>query len=425
MSTSATTSDSHSASAEASTAASAAVFELAAGLNFVFDELESDVHLGDQIQYHLEQLCDEAEKYPGSMLHDGVGEEWPCSPGMSELLRATCRCASMVYEQTQDLGAKGFEIEPLLHRPPSSMGTVKASSMWKIPFIPMPEWAGKTLVVSIRGTASVADHMVNMNDRSKGTGALFRNVEAHAGFLGCAEAMLATISQDIQQQFDADDKIYNVVFTGHSAGGAVASLVFLRFLFQQTQNPWVLKNRLSLVTFGSPPVVNSSITSLCKEQPNAGLVLSLVNEYDMVSRADRPYLRSIVDLYRSRRGLPLKYPQMGETAPDPDIWPLPPPTLRVVGDIIILQRPRLVGMPSASDGDSFSQASTLVAPTYPAVKLTEEEFSKLLFCDTSVHRRRAYLDRVETLAAQSCEDCISKETGPEAWKLGNALIFSS
>lgn len=64
------------------------------------------------------------------------------------------------------------------------------------------------------------------------------NVQSHAGFLGCAQDMIPTVTADIRQQLLADEKIRNIVFTGHSAGGAVASLVFLHFLFQQSPDPW-------------------------------------------------------------------------------------------------------------------------------------------------------------------------------------------
>jgi len=92
---------------------------------------------------------------------------------MGELIKAVCQCAVMVYDQTQVIGPKGFDIEPVLHRTPSTLGTVKASSMWKLPFVPIPGWNGKTLVVSVRGTSTIADHMVNMNDKPKNAGSLF------------------------------------------------------------------------------------------------------------------------------------------------------------------------------------------------------------------------------------------------------------
>lgn len=74
--TSALLPDSNVASCEASLAASAAVTELADGLGFVFDRFGDEEQPGDQLQYHLERLSEEAEKYPASSLHAGVGEKW-------------------------------------------------------------------------------------------------------------------------------------------------------------------------------------------------------------------------------------------------------------------------------------------------------------------------------------------------------------
>jgi len=76
VSTSASLPHSNIASAEASLAASAAVAELTAGLDFVFDRFGDEDNPGDQLQYHLERLSEEAERYPASSLHDGVGKEW-------------------------------------------------------------------------------------------------------------------------------------------------------------------------------------------------------------------------------------------------------------------------------------------------------------------------------------------------------------
>ncbi|KAK4444484.1 Alpha/Beta hydrolase protein [Podospora aff. communis PSN243] len=406
------------ASAEASLAASAAVAELTAGLDFVFDRFGDEENPGDQLQYHLERLSEEAEKYPASSLHEGVGKEWPWSPGMSELLKATCQCAAMVYDQTQELGPKGFDIEPVLHRTPSSMGTVKASSMWKIPFTPIPGWNGKTLIVSIKGTSTITDHMVNMNGKSKDASKLFTvpgqdtPVQAHAGFLSCAEALVPAITEGILQQLALDTKISNIVFTGHSAGGAVASLVFLHFAFLANPPPQITSTKLSLITFGSAPSTSPSLTALCRSRPNINLTLSIVNEYDMIARADGPYLRSIIDLYRSRNGLPPLsadascVPTGPVDGPVKKAWPLPPPEYSLLGDIIVL-RLKLMDAPAHNDDETFSQAETLTTPLVKAVEVAPEEFSKLLFCDIGTHRRTAYLERMEMMGAQACGSWVS------------------
>ena len=60
----------------------------------------------------------------------------------------------------------GPDLRPVMSRAPSTTGTEKALSMWKLD-------ASKTLIVSVRGTASVADHMVNMNADPKRTSSMF------------------------------------------------------------------------------------------------------------------------------------------------------------------------------------------------------------------------------------------------------------
>ncbi|KAM7215862.1 Alpha/Beta hydrolase fold [Rhypophila decipiens] len=424
--TSASTPTSNVPSSEASFAASAAIAELTAGLDFVFDHFgDGDGPAGDQFQYHLERLAVEAEKYPGSSLGGIVGKagaraQWSgsLSPGTSEFLRVICQCAIMVYDQKQEVsGPKGFDIEPVLHRTPSSMGTVKAASMWKVPFTPIPGWSGKTLVVSVRGSATIADHMVNMNGKSKDIRSLFtvegEDIAAHAGFLHCAEALVPAITRDIIQQLNADGAITNIIFTGHSAGGAVASFVFLHFAFHKHLPSQLAQAKLSLITFGSAPTTSSSITSICKSRPNVDLVLSIVNEYDIVCRADAPYLRSLVDLYRSGHGLPPiavsndnRETSLPQETDRKETWPLPLPTYHLVGDIIVLQL-RLMDTPSRHDDDAFSQASTVLSPVVDAIEVTPGEFSKLLFCDIGTHRRAAYLERVQMLVSQACGSTLS------------------
>lgn len=182
----------------------------------------------------------------------------------------------------------------------------------------------------------------------------------------------------------------------------------------------VARSKLSLITFGSAPTTTLpiSIPDLRRFRRNIGPTLAIVNEYDMVPRADRSYIRSVVDLYRTAHGLaPLHTPP----TPDPDsepkalaAWPLPPPQYHLVGDIIVLRLRLSGGALSAPVDDALSQASTLTAPMVEAVRVTPAEFGKLLFCDLATHRRRGYLERMDIWAAQvrgwGCE-ALSPGTG--------------
>jgi pimeloyl-ACP methyl ester carboxylesterase len=63
----------------------------------------------------------------------------------------------------------------------------------------------------------------------------YQPVHAHAGFLNSAEALTPTLSKHIE---DAIRKrsIKHVLFTGHSAGGAVASLLLAKYLTRAAED---------------------------------------------------------------------------------------------------------------------------------------------------------------------------------------------
>ena len=55
-------------------------------------------------------------------------------------------------------------------------------------------------------------------------------VSAHSGFLGGAKALLSLVLRHISS-IQGEGKIRHIVFAGHSAGGAVASLLHFKVLF--------------------------------------------------------------------------------------------------------------------------------------------------------------------------------------------------
>ncbi|KAH6651230.1 hypothetical protein F5144DRAFT_617854 [Chaetomium tenue] len=330
----------------------------------------------DLLQFHLERLGEEAAKYWHSSVPTEMGCPWSCSHDMSKFLQAACRCASLVYDYpSQPSFSSGLELQPIMQRTPSVTGMSKATSMWKT----VSEHQQATLFVSVRGTASTVDHVVNSNGEPRDVGPFFKfegiaGTKAHTGFLACAKALIPTLKAAIEQHVTSDKRVFEVVFTGHSAGGAVASLVFLHF------------------------VSNPSAEHNCKRLPQVNVVLALVNEYDLVTRADKPYLNSLVDLYRSRYGLPpLHTPTLSSLAAHTGagggkgMWPLPPPQFQLLGDVIVLKS---CAEPA---GDDESDATKFVHHSLQAVQLTADEFGRLLFCDVAVHRRVVYLERMDML----------------------------
>lgn len=148
---------------------------------------------------------------------------------MGQLLYAACQCSSYIYDAV--LQQSDAELVPVMSRTPSMTGTEKAACIWRMGEL-------HTLIVSVRGTASAADHMVNLSgqptDASEVLGSdAAISVNAHKGFLSCARTLLPAVLRDLTRLVQSDGSIRRVVFTGHSAGGAVSSLLFLHLLCHQ------------------------------------------------------------------------------------------------------------------------------------------------------------------------------------------------
>ncbi|KAK4031364.1 hypothetical protein C8A01DRAFT_42175 [Parachaetomium inaequale] len=108
-------------------------------------------------------------------------------------------------------------------------------------------------VVAIRGTASIHDWMVNLNpgscsdspvedkDEFLGKDKNGDNYHAHAGFLASAKEMLLRVCEEIAKAVNdfrnsrtqAVSGGLQLVFTGHSAGGAVAAMLYAHFMKPQ------------------------------------------------------------------------------------------------------------------------------------------------------------------------------------------------
>jgi Lipase (class 3) len=103
----------------------------------------------------------------------------------------------------------------------------------------------------------------------------------------------------------------HIIFTGHSAGGAVASLLFTHFLsklFSSYDYIFLQDAKLSCVTFGAPPIFTSDIQQLISGMPTGlvkiGLCLSLINHGDPVPRSDNNYVHTILSVLDRSRVIP-------------------------------------------------------------------------------------------------------------------------
>lgn len=164
--------------------------------------------------------------------------------------------------------------------------------------------------------------------------------------------------------------------------------------------------RFSLITFGSPPVLRPGLGPLEYMAAEDGLLLNIINEYDLVSRVDRPYIRTLVDLYRSIYQLPPIQDSnsqttgltdngsthKGETWGDRDrkYWIVPKPEYYHIGKRVVLKL-GIVPDQWSNHEDSDDPKGQL---SLSASCISAEEFAKLLFCRINVHSRACYEERV-------------------------------
>ncbi|KAF5697897.1 lipase class 3 [Fusarium mundagurra] len=199
--------------------------------------------------------------------------------------------------------------------PATRDGSVKASILVTTDYSDLP-----LLIVACRGTASLVDWLVNLdgdledcsNFISQRQGTSSFNVEpdiarttAHAGLLRIAKCMASEVCNKI---LDAGSSRFTttgggrkpvLMVTGHSAGGGVASLMSSHIRLRRHD----IVDRFEAVhcvTFAAPPVFDSPDT--VNDVPNLplGLSINIVNYGDIVPRADKAYIKSLLALYIER-----------------------------------------------------------------------------------------------------------------------------
>jgi hypothetical protein len=142
-----------------------------------------------------------------------------------------------------------------------------------------------------------------------------------------------------------------------------------------------------------------------------GITVAIVNEYDLVSRIDQSYIRSLVDLYRSLFQLnPIPDDEstksdtsstLAESSLDSEgsllqkakMWNLPKPAFWLLGEIVLL---RIEAVEVRADNAVAWPTVTMQRILMPFT-VEPEEFARLVFCRVAVHRRVEYEKRIEML----------------------------
>ena len=247
-----------------------------------------------------------------------------------------------------------------------------------------------TIVFAIRGTSllSPRDWGVNWHtdpESPKG----FLDDEGnlcHRGFLKVARAMVKPIATRIRAllQENPSRASCSLVITGHSAGGAVASLLYAHMVSTSSSARSELNiltgcfKRVHCVTFGAPPISLLPLSKPNERRLQKSVFLSFVNEGDPVARAEKAYVKSLAQLIASP---PPKKTAFGQ------VWRVPEGTLCCAGRVVILRVPErnTKGRPGGEDDVTASV-------------VTDAQLRGVIWGDMQSHAMDVYAQRVERLA---------------------------
>jgi hypothetical protein len=259
--------------------------------------------------------------------------------------------------------------------------------------------------------------------------------------------MVAPVARRLRQLLEEDPgrASYSLLITGHSAGGAVAALLYSHMIATSKGAESELNTvvgcfkRIHCITFGTPPVSLLPLTKpndyALRPQLKKSLFLSFVNEGDPVTRADKAYVKSLLQLYatpaprvaqpresalsgvdryrkrqqqqRSDKASSKSTKKSSSAASDTSsssleskpaagpVWNVPPCTLSCAGRIVVLRS----GDPKAR---LRSKKKTTVEERLHegvvAQIATDEQLREVIWGDPVAHMMRLYAGRIEVLA---------------------------
>ena len=240
--------------------------------------------------------------------------------------------------------------------------------------------------------------------------------------------MVAPVAARLREllQQNPDRGNMSLLITGHSAGGAVASLLYAHMYSTTPQASSELNHltgffkRVHCITFGAPPLSLLPIQRTEAARKRKSCFFAFANEGDPVVRADRRIVGSLLKLWASPApdvlggklsmldlsvpGLPSGRKKQkknkhkpansngngsgnsgGNGKRTPPIWPIPDSILSLAGRVVVLRnRPGTVGEQNVE-----------------AVGASDEMLRGVVYGDPMMHMMSLYKSRVEGLAVRA------------------------
>lgn len=261
------------------------------------------------------------------------------------------------------------------------------------------------IVLAIRGSKwNIVDWAVNFRPApSEPVGFLDDEGNAcHAGFLQVARAMVRPIAARLRHLLEQNPSraSSSLLLTGHSAGGAVASLLYMHMMATSFESELNILTgcfkRIHCVTFGTPPLTFLPLQNPAGRRYERNVFVTFANEGDPIVRADRQYLSTLTRIIAAPSPMPTSSSSQGlrQTVSRqalkasghvsgrivPVRWEVPPATLSNAGRMVLLRE---------------KPAKRHVVE---AVQVTDEDLREVIFGDPEMHQMELYKRRIDDLA---------------------------
>ncbi|QSZ29289.1 hypothetical protein DSL72_003802 [Monilinia vaccinii-corymbosi] len=288
----------------------------------------------------------------------------------------------------------------------------------------------EVIVFAIRGTThSFTDWAVNMKTKPTSPEGFLDDPGnlCHSGFLGAAKSWIKPIAARLRNllQENPNRTHCSLLITGHSAGGAIAALLYSHMLSTSPEARSELNvltgyfKRIHCITFGTPPI---SLLPLEKPKTCAAsksIFMSFVNEGDLVARADVSYIKSLLDLYSTpapgksdspplKSGLKSRkscsaFSAMRKKDSKSDthvslgpVWHVPEATLSNAGSIVLLR-----GVDRFGHAEGSKKLQDRMDDGVIAQIISDELLRGVVWGDPVSHMMKLYARRIEILATNA------------------------
>ncbi|KAF1847296.1 alpha/beta-hydrolase [Cucurbitaria berberidis CBS 394.84] len=197
-------------------------------------------------------------------------------------------------------GSKSSESET--HIPADWRSGTKAMVLKSVPVEDL-----NTIVFAIRGSQTFMDWAVNYNSAPNSPENFLDDPSnlCHAGFLYVAKKMVKPVADRLKVLLQENPARSNcsLLITGHSAGGAVAALLYAHMMSTKIESELnyltSFFKRVHCITFGAPPVTLRPLAKPTDKRHRKSLFYAFINEGDPVPRADKGVVKSLLKLYAS------------------------------------------------------------------------------------------------------------------------------